>query len=97
MSLKKETSITCENLQQCIIVLPTQSHVVIKAIFKKNIFFNIAVSWKRKPHTTPSNDLVANTCMHVFKLYTESMQQWVDILDCRCKAAACKPWAVTSP
>lgn len=52
----KKPSITCENLQQCIIVLPTQSHVVIKAIFKKNIIFNIAVSWKRKPHTTPSND-----------------------------------------
>lgn len=95
MSLKK-TRITCENLEQCIIVFSIHSCVRMKAIFK-NLLFNIAVSCKRNSHTTPSNDLVANTCMHVFKLYTESMQQWVDILDCRCKAAACKPWAVTSP
>lgn len=71
-------------------------NVIIKANFKNHFFLNIAVSWKRKPHTTPSNDLVANTCtcMHC---YTESMQQRVDILDCRCKAAACKPWAVYLP
>lgn len=64
----------------CIIVFSTHSRVRMKAIFQKKKF-NIAVSCKRNPHTTPSNDLVANTYMHVFKLYTESMQQWVDILD----------------
>lgn len=76
----KKNRITCENLEQCIIVFSIHSCVRMKAIFK-NLLFNIAVSCKRNPHTTPSNDLVANTYMHVFKLYIESMQQWVDILD----------------
>lgn len=72
MSLK-QTRITC--------VLLFFQHMWEWKQFSKKKNFNIAVSCKRNPHTTPSNDLVANTYMHVFKLYTESMQQWVDILD----------------
>lgn len=77
MSLKKTPAVPLvKTFNNALLLFQHIIHnVIIKANFKNHsFFFNIAVSWKRKPHTTPSNDLVANTCtcMHC---YTESMQQ----------------------
>lgn len=98
MSLKKNPAVPLvKTFNNALLLFQHIIHnVIIKANFKNHFFFKHSSVLEKKPHTTPSNDLVANTCtcMHC---YTESMQQRVDILDCRCKAAACKPWAVYLP
>lgn len=81
----------------CIIVFSTHSRVRMKAIFKKKNFL-IQQCPVKEIHTQHHQMIwwQIHICMCsncTLRACNNGWTFWI----CRCKAAACKPWAVTSP